>query len=73
MCVFNIFKMEKLINDVLLWTPLHRRAKARRPACAYLQHLWANTECSSEDLPEAINDREGWRERVRDMHADGVT
>ena len=28
--------------------------------------------CSSEDLPEAMDDREGWRERVRDIRADGV-
>ena len=24
---------------------------------------------SPEDLPEAMNDREKWRERVRDIHA----
>ena len=26
-----------------------------------------------EDLPEAMDDTEGWRERVRDIHADGTT
>ena len=26
--------------------------------------------CSPEDLPEAMNDRERWRERVRDIRAD---
>ena len=26
-----------------------------------------------EDLPEAMHDREGWRERVRDIPADGAT
>ena len=30
-------------------------------------------ECNPEDLPEAMNDREGWRERVRDICADGTT
>ena len=29
--------------------------------------------CSPEDLAEAMNDREGWRERVRDICADGTT
>ena len=29
--------------------------------------------CSPEDLQEAMGDREGWRERVRDICADGVT
>ena len=31
-----------------------------------------DTGCSSGDLPEAMNDREEWRERVRDIRA-GVT
>ena len=26
-----------------------------------------------EDLPEAMDNREGWRERVRDIRADSVT
>ena len=30
-------------------------------------------ECSPEDLPEAMNDREKWQERVRDIHASGTT
>ena len=29
--------------------------------------------CSPEDLPEAMNDREKWRERVRDIRASGRT
>ena len=35
--------------------------------------LCEDTGCSPEDLPKAINDREGWRERVKDIHADGTT
>ena len=35
--------------------------------------IYSNSVCSPEDLPEAIDDREGWRERVRDICADGVT
>ena len=31
------------------------------------------TGCSPEDLPKAMNDREKWRERVRDIHAGGTT
>ena len=31
-----------------------------------------DTGCSSEDLPEAMNDREKWRERVRDICASGT-
>ena len=64
---------DKLISDVLLWTPSHRRAKAGWPAQTYIQHLCANTGCSPEDLPEAMDDRDGWRERVRDIRADSMT
>ena len=35
--------------------------------------LCEDTGCSPEDLPEAMNDREKWRERVRDIPADGTT
>ena len=32
-----------------------------------------DTGCSPEDLPEAMNDREKWRERVRDIRAGSTT
>ena len=38
-----------------------------------LKKLCADTGCSPEDLPDAMDDREGWRERVRDIRADIVT
>ena len=64
---------DELINDVLLWTPSHGQAKAGWPARTYIQQLCVDTGCSPEDLPEVMDDREGWRERVRDIQADGVT
>ena len=57
-----------LISDVLL-----RTAKAERPPRTYKQQLCEDTGCSPEDLPEAMNDREKWRERVRDIRASGTT
>ena len=54
---------DKLISDVFLWTPLHGRAKAERPARTYIQQLCVDTRCSPVELPEAMDDREGWRER----------
>ena len=62
-----------LISDVLLWTPAYGQAKAGRPARTYIQQLYEDTGCSIEDLPEAMNDREKWRERVRDIRASGTT
>ena len=58
---------DELISDVLQWTPTYGQAKAGRPARTYIQQLCEDTGCSPEDLPEAMNDREKWRERVRDM------
>ena len=60
---------DELIRDVLLWTPTYGRAKAGRPARTYIQQLCEDTGCCPEDLPRAMNDREKWRERVRDIRA----
>ena len=65
--------MDELIRDVLLWTPSHGRAKAGWPVRTYIQQLCADTGCCSEDLPKAMDDREGWQERDRDIHADSMT
>ena len=64
---------DELISDVLLWTPTHGRAKAGRPARTYIQQLCEYTGCCPEDLPEAMNEREKWRERVRDIRATSMT
>ena len=64
---------EELITDVVLWTPAHGRAKAGRPARTYIQQLCEDTGCSPGDLPEVMNDWEGWCERVRDICANGTT
>ena len=60
---------DELIRDILLWIPTHGRAKAERPARTYIQQLCEDTGCCPEDLPRAMNDREEWRERVRDIRA----
>ena len=60
---------DELIRDVLLWIPTHGRAKAGRPARTYIQQLCEDTGYCPEDLPRAMNDREEWRERVRDIRA----
>ena len=60
-------------SDVLLWTPAYGQAKAGRPARTYIQQLCEDTGCSPEDLPKAMNDKEEWREKVRDIRASGTT
>ena len=63
---------DELISDILLWTPTYGRAKVGRPARTYIQQLCEDTGCSPEDLSEAMNDRETWWERVRDIHDDAI-
>ena len=63
---------DKVISDVLLWILLHGQANAGRPARTYIQQLYADTKQNPEDLPEAMDDREGLQERVRDICADGT-
>ena len=60
---------DELIRDVLLWISTHDRGKAGRPALTYIQQLCEDTGCCTEDLPRAMNDREEWREMVRDIRA----
>ena len=62
---------DELINDVLLWTPSHERAKGGQPAWIYVRQLCVNT--GLEDLLDAMDDSEGWRERVKDICTDNVT
>ena len=64
---------DELISNVLLWTPTYGCAKVGRPARTYIQQLCEDTGCNPEDLPEAMNDRKKWRERVRDIRAGGAT
>ncbi len=39
----------------------------------FLHQFSQDTGCSPEDLPEAMNNMEEWRERARDIHAGGTT
>ena len=50
-------------SDVLLWTPTHGRASVGWPARNDLHQLCTNIECSLEELPGVMNDKDGWRER----------
>ena len=63
---------DELISDALLWTPTYGRANAGRLGRTYIQQLCEDTGCSPEDLPEVMNDREKWRERIRYIRASGT-
>ena len=61
---------DELISDVLLWPTAYGQAKVGR---TYIQQLCEGMGCNPEDLPKVMNDREKWRERVRDIRAGGMT
>ena len=60
---------DEIVSDVLRWTPAYGQSKAGRPARTVIQQLCDDTGCNPEELPKAMNDRETWRERVRDIRA----
>ena len=64
---------DEVIRDVFQLIPSHGQAKAGRSVRTYIQKLCADTGCSPEDLPEVMDDNEGWQEGVKDICADGVT
>ena len=64
---------DKLISNILLWTPSYGQAKAGRPARTYIQQLCANTGYSLEHLLGAMDDRDRWQERIREIHAGSTT
>ena len=50
---------DKLISNVLLWTPSHEQAKAGWPTRTNIQQFYADAQYSLEDLPVAMDNREG--------------
>ena len=48
-------------------------SKSRAASSTFIQQLCEDTGFSPGDLSEAMNDREGWREGVRDIRAGGST
>ena len=57
----------ELISDIILWISLLRREKKGRPARICIRQISTDTEYSLEDLPGAMDDRDGWQERVREI------
>ena len=64
---------DELISEVFRWTPTYGQAKAGRPARTYIEQLCEDTGYNLQDQPKAMNDREKWRERIRDIRAGGTT
>ena len=54
-------------------TPPYGRAKAGRPSRTHIQQLCTDTGSSLGDLPGAMDDRDGWRERAWKIRASSVS
>ena len=52
---------------MVLWTPSYGQANTERPAITYLQQLCVDTGCSVVDFPKAIDDRDKWQGRLREI------
>ena len=59
---------DEIISAILLWTPSHGLAKEGRPARTNIQQL-----CVDIDILVAMSVRDGWKEKVREIHAGSVT
>ena len=64
---------DKIISDVLQWSPSHRCASVGQLIRTYLPQLYADTGCNLEDMPGAIDDKDKWKERVREIHSSSKT
>ena len=62
-------RKDKLISDVARRTPSHGRVSVSRRTKTYLPQFCTNIGCCLRELPEAMDDRDEWRERVREIRA----
>ena len=63
----------ELLSDTLLWTLSHARADFGRPARTYQQQISTVTGHILENLPNAMDDRDEWRGRVKEICARSQT
>ena len=54
----------ELASNLLLWYPNHGKRSRGRPEKTYIDQLSSDTGCEREELANAMQNRDGWRERV---------
>ena len=54
-------------------SPSHGHASVGQPTRTYLLKFCMDTGCSLLDLPEAMDDRDEWQERVREICTSSTT
>ena len=63
---------DELIIDILPWTPTEEHTSVGRAAKIYIHQLCANIGYCLNDCPRAMSEREGWRERAKEIRAVGM-
>ena len=63
----------ELISDIFHWNPSHGRTSVERTARTYQHQLCENIGCSLNDLLKAMDDRDEWQGRVREICHRGTT
>ena len=59
---------DKLINEVLLWTPSHGHTSVSWSARTYLHWFCVDTGSNLDDLPGVMDDRDRWRKSQENLY-----
>ena len=60
----------ELVSDVLLWEPKHGKRSVGAPAQTYVEQLVNDAGQLLQDLPNAMEDRNYWRELVNSVRGE---
>ncbi|CAM1300324.1 Uncharacterised protein r2_g1023 [Pycnogonum litorale] len=60
---------QELESNLLLCTPRHGRTCVGWPATTYVDQLCEDVKFLPNDLPNMMQDRDGWRARVKNIRA----
>ena len=58
---------EEVIHQLLLWEPSHGKRSRGRPAKTFIDQLTGDTGIESDELKTVMEDRDGWKEVVRNV------
>ena len=62
-------RRDKHISNIILWASTYGHISIGRTAKAYIHQPCADTVCRLEELPRAMTDKDGQRERVKHIYA----
>ena len=63
---------DELASDVLLWQPTHGKQDPGRPKRTFIDQLADDTGCNTQELSNAMNNKDDWRKRVKQCRASSI-